>query len=842
MTGRDESIKRAGVLADSGRTSEAIGLLQSLAEADDAEAMTELGLLLRRGSPVQRAEGTRLLTRAASIGSDRAQRALGAVKTASAGGWMQAVDAANEKAAQGGNDWQGNIVVTATENLVASNTSSHRSLNEPAEPPSEPLHIDDDTSEVNATEAGLIDPAFDGDKADSEDAEYGLSTYRVSSGANEFANAAELRSRIFDVVTAEQPVQLARVSRVLLQRVSRTSDKGRAQHRQVIEALMELVDSRELDAMFESDDRQLESIVVTLPNWRSDEMRALGVRTPAELPLVELGLILQHARTRFPAMPRDAMRDHVLRSVLGIKIVRRDMIARFGRAWIGDLGERADGTPIELDDTTEADSSREAVESESRTTSDDGLDVAVAASDALALAACAITEANPARRATQFRDSALRGELLAVEQLLAEDGFRGVEGFDDRRHWAAVAADHGIDAGINFMIDLHHDHEEEVRPVAIHAWQALVQLRARAKGNVNADRPISLDDASREYLGRIVQLHRVASLRKRGMPELERLRSAWDWRAWQRVRDVVQRLDRGGDLIRFRDLTHGIETAEHIAIQLSEHFRHFGIEMVPDPRYELVSPLSDGFVHVSSSDTRNAASAAYRASAVTVRLAVGAAAIDGAIIPVERDAIIDHIEQRASLTQQERERLDHYAQALLAHPPDATRDAAQLAAKLDGDGRVSLLDLIAGVVAADGVLHPSERALLEHVACTLDIEPTVILDVERRLAACSERSSLEATSARQLVAIGEDVGIDLPGLDAPLSRVVMLLRSEPRWARWHLQLVTNAEGLEVDECIAQINSWSMDVLGRACITVSTESLVSDAFDVDLELLNSLRRA
>lgn len=836
-TSHAEEVEQAVALADAGRVEEAIERLRAISELD-VDALTELGLLLHRGSGAQRTEGRELLERAADNGSNRAARALGRQsQDGAAPSWMQHVAAAEQHGQQLGNDWQGNI--SRVED-VPSQTSS------PAHPEAA---LQPSTAETAAGAASsvsesapMLEPESDSHAMDTA-AGGRTAPYVCAVHASDFASLTELRSRAFDVVTAEQPVSLSRVARVLLHGTRRTNDKGRARHAQVIAALTEMVDQRDLDCIHESEDGSLEAAIVMLPGWRSFEARELGPRVPTEMPLVELVLHVRAARTDFPAMTKPSVQDHVYRTVLGMARVDRAMIARFARAWISDVGEWQDGSPVDVEDA-EADASPVTTETPPDSVSNDDAAFAAAlqSGDALAIAAHAMTMRDDLERGMGLRAAALRGELLAVECLLSDAVPRGVAGFDDKSHWAIVGADHGIQSALVVALERQRDDGAHAQPVAAAAWLALARLRARAKNPNASTAPVDLDDESRAYLAKVLAKHRSENLRRRGLPELARLRSEWDWRGWERVRDVAQRLDRGGDLVRYRDLTADLNSIANVSIQIAEHLWHFGLEMVPDPRYELVPPTESGFVHVQPRGERPASSNAYRAAAVTVRIAIGTAAVDEAIRPEERDAIVEHIEAHPGLTDAERNRLGRYAEALLAYPPDPTEDIARLAVKLDASERSSLLDLIADVIAADGVLHPAEHRLLDHVAHELELQDGILLDVERRLDRRSAASIATAGQGEPRLSVPGDMSVEsYPGLDPSLSVVLDQLRVQPKWSRWHLEIIANASAVNVDEAIARINAWSGEVLGRACITAAWGT-DSDVFELDLALLEVLDAA
>lgn len=629
--------------------------------------------------------------------------------TSDRGGWRtqiaDAADAANEAV----NDWAGGYDPSAV---------------------ADPTHVDEDptgdqddgtpddpaTDAVDIVEAGAAEAETGSDVERTDERPIRVEAYRAWIGDPPdplSAPVSELRTTIFDIVTVEQPVTASRVRSLLLRDRSRSGDRGKLRLERVTTVIAEIIAEGELEVIREQDDGMLESAVLVLQGHRPRSCRELGPRAAADVPLIELGAGVARVRERFRGVDKARARDILLRTCIGISPVRAAIGQRFDRAWIGDLGALSGGENAQL-----------AVSSGKVEVAGDAL-LEAAASDPLAVVGMVARLVRNDKTLSEWhgllRVAALRGELRAVEALIELPVDDLDTSFDDRIHWIRVGADHGVPSALRRALLLSDRHEGVYPAEAVSAWEALRRVRAGAMPNAGALSPAVL----RRYNGVLLR-DRMRRVRGYRLPEWREL-DAWDWSIWTRVRDTLKRTTPAG-LVDIRDLVGERPMTQELAVQLAEHLRHFGRDMVPDPRYELLGPTSGGVVHVARTSGTPPCDRSYRAAAVMVRIGAGTAAVDGRSHPSEVSKLDTIIEDMA-LDPGPTSRLKRLAEVVLARPGDVVDDLREFSGKLDRD---QLRDLLVSVAAADGILHPMERELLRLATEQLHLDEDLVALVERR--------------------------------------------------------------------------------------------------------------
>ncbi len=156
--------------------------------------------------------------------------------------------------------------------------------------------------------------------------------------------------------------------------------------------------------------------------------------------------------------------------------------------------------------------------------------------------------------------------------------------------------------------------------------------------------------------------------------------------------------------------------------------------------------------------------AAYIGAAALLQFCVMNAAADDQPTEAELAVARDFINKNSTLTPHERQRL-HFLERLLCRNPHLTkRPLARLAKRLPAEQRQMVGEVLVCVAGADGIISSNEWAALDRACKTLDLPPSALEDILRRLGASFEEPTVQEAEP------GEP-GEPLPGV-APGPRAV----------------------------------------------------------------------
>ena len=183
--------------------------------------------------------------------------------------------------------------------------------------------------------------------------------------------------------------------------------------------------------------------------------------------------------------------------------------------------------------------------------------------------------------------------------------------------------------------------------------------------------------------------------------------------AWARDRlgrDASVVVD-GADLVRFWP-TAGDKMTSADVVACAQLLERHGIGLEPDPR--LGGPvLGDGpaVLFEARGDMPRAAGPEYALATTLLQLAVAVGGVDGEVLAVEQDVMLESLRSALDLTGAEQERLTAHLHWLSAAGAKLTGLGRRVAA-LPEQRRLAIAEVLVAVAAADGVISPDEVEIL----------------------------------------------------------------------------------------------------------------------------------
>lgn len=134
--------------------------------------------------------------------------------------------------------------------------------------------------------------------------------------------------------------------------------------------------------------------------------------------------------------------------------------------------------------------------------------------------------------------------------------------------------------------------------------------------------------------------------------------------------------------------------------------------------------------------------------------------------PTEAELEVAHnfINKNSTLTPHERQRLHFLERLLCRNPHLAMRPLTRLAKRLPVEQRHMVGEVLVCVAGADGIISSSEWAALDRACKTLDLPPSALEDILRRLGATFEEPTVQEAALGEP---GEPLPVREPALSAP---------------------------------------------------------------------------
>lgn len=150
-----------------------------------------------------------------------------------------------------------------------------------------------------------------------------------------------------------------------------------------------------------------------------------------------------------------------------------------------------------------------------------------------------------------------------------------------------------------------------------------------------------------------------------------------------------------------------------------------------DDEVALFRPLSDRVT------------AAYVGASALLQFCVMIAAADEHPTEAELEVARNFINKNSTLTPHERQRLHFLERLLCRNPHLAKRPLTRLAKRLPVEQRQMVGEVLVCVAGADGIISSSEWAALDRACKTLDLPPSALEDILRRLGASFEEPTVQ---------------------------------------------------------------------------------------------------
>jgi tellurite resistance protein len=314
--------------------------------------------------------------------------------------------------------------------------------------------------------------------------------------------------------------------------------------------------------------------------------------------------------------------------------------------------------------------------------------------------------------------------------------------------------------------------------------------------------------------------------------------------------------------------------------------RH-GIGLEPDPR--LGGPFlgtGPAVLFEARGEVPRAASAEYAIAATVLQLAVAVGGVDGALLPVELDVMLEFLGSSLQLSPAERERLAAHLHWLSATGSRLNTLQHEVIDKLPLARRTAIGDVLLAVAASDGVISPDEVDVLETVfdmlgldrellrvriaagslpsadnaepppsdplgaldSSTLSMEQvrtaepgTVGLD-EKVLAASAASTAAvasllggiftEPTPETDTDIRDADADDDADGLDGAHRQLLVALLRQARWTHAEFDLAARRVGLMPAGARDTLNDYAIDVCDDVLLETEDDAFVLNAFAVE----------
>jgi len=176
--------------------------------------------------------------------------------------------------------------------------------------------------------------------------------------------------------------------------------------------------------------------------------------------------------------------------------------------------------------------------------------------------------------------------------------------------------------------------------------------------------------------------------------------------------------------------------------ELAEAVAARGCAIEPDARYGAASYLAEDEVALFR-PLETAVTAAYPGAAALLQLCVMIAAADDHPTETEMDVVRDFLRRNATLTSQEQQRLRVLEHHLCRNPDTAKRSLSRLAKRLPPAQRQLVGEVLVCVAGADGVISSAEWAALDRACKVLDLPPSALDEILRKLGANFEEPTVQ---------------------------------------------------------------------------------------------------
>lgn len=143
----------------------------------------------------------------------------------------------------------------------------------------------------------------------------------------------------------------------------------------------------------------------------------------------------------------------------------------------------------------------------------------------------------------------------------------------------------------------------------------------------------------------------------------------------------------------------------------------------------------------------NKVTEAYIGASALLQFCVMIAAADEHPTEAELEVARDFINKNSPLTPHERQRLHFLERLLCRNPQQAKRPLARLAKHLPVEQRQKVGEVLVCVAGADGTISSSEWAALDRACKTLDLPPSALEEILRRLGASFEEPTVQEADA-----------------------------------------------------------------------------------------------
>ena len=224
------------------------------------------------------------------------------------------------------------------------------------------------------------------------------------------------------------------------------------------------------------------------------------------------------------------------------------------------------------------------------------------------------------------------------------------------------------------------------------------------------------------------------------------------------------------DIVRLWPDDDAMTVADVVACaQLLE--RH-GIGLEPDPRLGgPVLGVGPAVLFEARGEVPRAASAEYAVAVTVLQLAVAVGGVDGALLSVELEVMLEFLGSNLQLSPAERERLAAHLHWLSATGSRLDTLQREVVDKLPLPRRTAIAGVLLEVAASDGVVTPDEVDVLETVFDMLGLDRQ---DLRDRLEATTAAATVSAESP-DLLSSAEDGATPSTGTSAPSEPSGVLL-------------------------------------------------------------------
>ena len=231
------------------------------------------------------------------------------------------------------------------------------------------------------------------------------------------------------------------------------------------------------------------------------------------------------------------------------------------------------------------------------------------------------------------------------------------------------------------------------------------------------------------------------------------------------------------DLIELWSGSRQHRLARNEAVLVAQFLERRGCGIEPDVRFggEVMEPTGKAVLFRLFGPGPVAASGAYTAAAILLRLGCVIAGSDASIADAERTFLFERVQSAMDLSPAERQRLDAHVRWLLAARVGPA-GLKRLVGALDHAQRLQLADFAVGVAAADGKIEPHEVKALQSVFGVLGLDPSEVYTKLHNVGIGDDASQAPRSSrphAAEAIASASSGGSPTPKKSATTSSVML---------------------------------------------------------------------